>query len=213
MEYKSLIPLSKCCWAINSILGLIDTIDLTENTPIEEKLYWLGKSIKNVLNDKCVRALAIENSYSSEGFVSEGVVTEANYNFKVNVVISETETDYYYIKFNSYFDKSCLDFSFTLQDKNTLIVDFFTRNDLDKIPDFNKWHHTDWYSYNAILYYVYSHIKGKNLHTSLVTIAHWEDWLLRHGYGDRAIKTIKVLKFMLHGIDDPLIIEFLTNKF
>ena len=197
MEYKSLTTLSNCCWAVNSILGLIDTIYLTENTPVEEKLYWLGQSIKNVFNNKCVKALLIESSYSSEGFVSEGVVTEVNYNFKVNVVISETETDYYYVKFDAYFDKSCLDFSFTLQDKDTLIVDFFTRNDLDKIQDFNKLHHTDWYSYNAILYYVYSHIKGKNLRTSSVTIAHWEDWLLKNGYGDRAVKAIKVLKSLL----------------
>jgi hypothetical protein len=197
----------------NSILGLIDTIDLTEQTPIEDKLFWLGKSIKSIFNAKCVKALLIESSYSSEGFVSEGVVTEVNYNFKINMVISETETDYYYVKFDAYFDKSCLDFSFTLQDKDTLIVDFFTRNDLDKISDFNKWHNTDWYSYNAILYYVYSHIKGKNLHTSSVTIAHWEDWLLKNGYGDRAVKAIKVLKSMLSGNDDPLITKLLTKKF
>lgn len=213
MEYKSLTTLSNCCWAVNSILGLIDTIDLTEQTPIEDKLFWLGKSIKSIFNAECVKALLIESSYSSEGFVSEGVVTEVNYNFKINMVISETETDYYYVKFDAYFDKSCLDFSFTLQDKNTLIVDFFTRNDLDKIQDFNKWHNTDWYSYNAILYYVYSHIKGKNLRTSSVTIAHWEDWLLKNGYGDRAVKAIKVLKSMLCGNDDPLITKLLTKKF
>lgn len=211
MEYKPLIPLSNCCWAVNSIIGLIDTIDLTENTPTEEKLYWLGNSIRDIFNAKCVKALLVENSYSSEGFVSEGVVTELNYNFKVNIVVSETETDYYYVKFESYFDKSCLDFFFTLQDKDTLIVDFFTRNDLDKMQDFNKRHHTDWYSYNAILYYVYSQIKKKNPRTAI--IAHWEDWLLKHGYGDRAIRTIKVLKSMLCGNDDHLINKLLTKKF
>lgn len=213
MEYKSLTTLSNCCWAVNSILGLIDTIDLTEQTPIEDKLFWLGKSIKSIFNAECVKALLIESSYSSEGFVSEGVVTEVNYNFKINMVISETETDYYYVKFDAYFDKSCLDFSFTLQDKDTLIVDFFTRNDLDKIQDFNKWHNTDWYSYNAILYHVYSQVKGKNFYTSSVTIAHWEDWLLKNGYGDRAVKAIKVLKSMLCGNDDPLITKLLTKKF
>lgn len=211
MEYKPLTPLSNCCWAVNSILGLIDTIDLTEQTPIEDKLFWLGKSIKSIFNAKCIKALLIESSYSSEGFASDGVVTEVNYSCKTNIVVSETETAYYYIKFDAYFDKSCLDFNFTLQDKDTLIVDFFTRNDLDKVQDFNKRHHTDWYSYNAILYYVYSHIKGKNLRTSSVTVAHWEGWLLKNCYEDRAIKAIKVLKSMFYGIDDPLITKFLTK--